>query len=275
MARKPGTKSKFQKAVINMRLKMEKEKLKKAINRAAAKKTVEKSGMSTAKKKLGGAKAKPAAKVAGKLAADHWFAKLSKKAQAEYIKAHPNSKFAKGAKVKAVAKDVKKEVKKEVKKVSAAEKKIAKDLTAAEKKHAAAKKAFEKHNSTNQTRNNFNAWGKKHSALRAKVGMAADAVKFHKKKLKLAAKETAAKKTSAKKTTAAAKKTAKKSDKYVVTGRRVERNGQLTKMMPKQISAGAKVTRKRDTSRLGSGKPMKPMTKKKTATVKKTTAKKK
>lgn len=38
------------------------------------------------------AKKKPAAK------AGDWFANLSKKAQAEYIKAHPNSKYAKGSK---------------------------------------------------------------------------------------------------------------------------------------------------------------------------------
>jgi hypothetical protein len=62
-----------------------------------------------AKKALGGAKKKPAARVAAKVAGDHWFAKLSKKGQAEYIKLHPNSKFAKGAKVKAVEKSAKKD----------------------------------------------------------------------------------------------------------------------------------------------------------------------
>lgn len=85
-----------------------------AAKKAVAKKNtaiVKKSGMSTAKKKLGNAKAKPAVRKATKVTGDHWFAKLSKKAQAEYIKTHPNSKFAKGSKVKAVAKSAKKAAK--------------------------------------------------------------------------------------------------------------------------------------------------------------------
>lgn len=58
------------------------------------------------KKKLGNAIPKKPVIKASKNANDHWFAKLSKKAQADYIKSHPNSKFAKGAKAGA-AKTVK------------------------------------------------------------------------------------------------------------------------------------------------------------------------
>lgn len=48
---------------------------------------------------------KPAAKKAAvKVSKDHWFSKLSKAAQAAYLKAHPNSKLGKGGAKKAAVK---------------------------------------------------------------------------------------------------------------------------------------------------------------------------
>lgn len=55
------------------------------------------------KKKLGNAKPKVKMTKVAKATGDNWFAKLSKKAQAEYVKTHPNSKYAKGAKVSKTA----------------------------------------------------------------------------------------------------------------------------------------------------------------------------
>lgn len=69
-----------------------------------AKARAKKLNEAASKKKLGGAKAKPAAKKVAKATKDHWFAKLSKKQQTEYIKAHPNSKYAKNAKAAVAAK---------------------------------------------------------------------------------------------------------------------------------------------------------------------------
>lgn len=124
--RKPDGRSKTAKKASSIRLKAEKARLKRAVPTPTAKAKAKKAipakakAPSTAKKatapkkKLGNAKAKPTVRKATKHTGDHWFAKLTKKAQAEYIKAHPNSKFAKGAKVKAVAKSAKKEIKSDV-----------------------------------------------------------------------------------------------------------------------------------------------------------------
>lgn len=60
------------------------------------------------KKKIGGAKAKPVTRVATKATGDHWFAKLTKKQQQDYIKAHPRSKYAKAAKAGTIKPDTKK-----------------------------------------------------------------------------------------------------------------------------------------------------------------------
>lgn len=95
------------------------------------------------KKKLGGAKTKPKDIKTPAAAGDHWFFLLSKKAQADYIKAHPNSKFAKGGKTKGQKQSV--QLKTELKTNKIQLRKTSRELASADRKLRKAKRVADKH----------------------------------------------------------------------------------------------------------------------------------
>lgn len=217
----------------------------------------------TPKKKLGGAKAKPASKKVAKAVGDHWFAKLSKAAQLAYIKTHPNSKYAKGAKGAKGKVDSKKLTKVSATANKAQIKSLQLDHRVANKAEV---KAAQKHNSAIHK---LNAVEGKHAAaktpamkkkLKAHIVAAKGVLKAAKSQHREAKRDLAEKKKAAKGHIKAVKKAkrsdgrdpnravkiaprAKKTEKLTVKKGRVYRGNSLMKMSPSQLKKGDRIAK--------------------------------